>query len=127
MTTPTEKIGSTNPEASPMTKFPGPVLLVVLDRNHDTDARILAQRNMPRPAPVAERGDEGHRRALRYLRERAHHSPGAAVARVGEISPQRDEANIGNEPSGAELLRDERGLSRGIDQEAAAHGAVFPG
>ncbi len=100
-------------------------MFVVLDRNHDADARILAQRNVPRPAPVAERGDERHRRVTGYVLERAHHSPGADVARAGEIAPQGNEAKIGIEFPGAELLRDERRLSRRVDQEPAVHAAVF--
>src|SRR5207249_374148 len=107
--------------------FAGAVLLVILDRDHDADAGVLAQRNVPSPAPVAERGDERHRCVLQDVLERAHDAPGADVARAGEIAPQGDEAEIAIELSDAELLGDERGLSARVDQEAAAKAAMLLG
>src|SRR5262249_33717958 len=99
----------------------GGAALVILDRYDDSDTRLHAHRNVPRPAPSAEVADEGHRRMLGDILEWPDDPARADIVGAREIAPYRNEPEIRVEPFGAELACDERCLPGRVDQETTMH------
>src|ERR1051326_2000105 len=100
----------------------GGASLVVLDRYDDSDARLRAHRNVPRPAPAAEVVDERHWRVPGDILEWSNDPARAHIAGSLEVAPYRDKPEIRVEAFGAELTRDERCLPGRVDKEATPHG-----